>query len=574
LPNNWSGFGSGAEDEKPYDWAVVFVHGIGHPAAGATMRRFGEPFGTFAAAQFNGPSTRLEPHPDGWRLTLDDGTQIRRWLLIELRWADLVVPVRYSALLRWLVLVAPWILHSDALSWSTRRPRRPKPRFRQRMWRSTLRWLTVGVYALLWAVVRSLSLLLLGVVAQLVLTVVGLVGLLPVLRPVVRRAQRLLVTTVGDSYAFVQDRRTWSLIQERLQAAIADGSRQADYVAVVTHSQGTAVMHRTLVEADRGEQPSAWLSLGSGLQKLSELQAIGTSALLGWALTRFAGVVAIVATIPGWERIVDPTTGADTFSDPLGYALVVALALLYAPLPHVRRLRRRVEARLRAPLSSSSMRWIDLYTRYDPVPAGPLPGASNDLHGNPVSLEVHNLGSYLRDHSAYPDNHEEVNATLFGLLCEGSRLGYSAPERRARVAIRRALWLLTSATAVALAAGLIRLVPSPVAVVLGAPLFAFLSIKVFLGSWARWNRRAAAASLRGHVAEFGRARLILAGLWILVSSIGGLAGTELAGGARTTAALAVAMIVVGIGWLPVLVVRLGRARQAGAHVPIPPPEVP
>ncbi len=545
---------SGSEAAGRYDRAVLFVHGIGQPAAGATVQRFGLPFAEYAAARAGGPKTRLEPVADGWRLTLDDGERVRRWLLIELRWADLVPPAPYSRLLAWLLLAAPWILHSDALSWSSRRPARPPPSAAKRLWRITIRWWAFDVYRLLWAVARSMSLLALGLIAQVVLTVIGLLGLLPVLRPAVRKLQRALTRTVGDSFVFVHDDLTWSRIEDRLIRAVAAGASRADRLVVLTHSQGTAVMHRALTGVAMDGRVSTWLSLGSGLQKLAELNRVGTRSLIAWATVRLIAVAAIAATVPGWERVVNPGTGEAEVSSPLGAAVLVALVLLYAPLAQVRRVRRGVADRVASAAATSRLRWVDLYTRYDPVPAGPLPGASADWRTNPVSVEVHNLGSYLHDHSAYAGNHEEVNATLFDVLADRRPPSVSGPAatlRRDRVALRRPLWLLTAGMTLAATSGVVRVLPTVPAALTGFAVAAAVSALVVQRPWLRWNETAARAALLGlpDAVRFGRGALGLTIGWAMTTFVAGLAGVEAGGGTRSTvAAFAVAAIVVGAGW--------------------------
>jgi hypothetical protein len=132
-----------------------------------------------------------------WRLTLDDGLSTRRWLLTEIHWSDIVAGPSYRQLLRWMVLVVPWVLHADALLWSQRRP--PKPR--RRWWWALVYYFQVWPWRLLVAFARGMPLLIGGLVAQLILTVVGIVGLIPVLRGPARRMQRTLIGSVGDSYA-------------------------------------------------------------------------------------------------------------------------------------------------------------------------------------------------------------------------------------------------------------------------------------------------------------------------------------------------------------------------------------
>src|SRR5215207_7094794 len=125
-------------------------------------------------------------------------------------------------------------------------------------------------------------LLMSGVVAQFVLTVGGLIGLVPALRGPARWLQRLLVGSVGDSFAYLYDEATWRRIERRLVDTIEYVRPRAQRVAVVSHSQGTAVVHRTLAAGRSPDLVATWISLGSRLQKLIALREATTQALVGW----------------------------------------------------------------------------------------------------------------------------------------------------------------------------------------------------------------------------------------------------------------------------------------------------
>jgi hypothetical protein len=506
--------------DRRSDWVVVFVHGIGSREPGATLQRFASALVDYALAR-HGPGSRVERGEDGWVVHLMDGADVRRWRLVEVHWDDVVAPPTYRRLLRWLVLVAPWMLHADALLWSQRRPRTPR--------RAPLAWwLTIGLSVwwmrLLLGFLRGMALLTAGAVAQLVLSIIGLIGLVPALRAPARWVQRRLVGSVGDSFAYLYDAGTWSRIEQRLVDRVAAASSEADRVAVVTHSQGTAVMHRALANGSMPNVVMAWVSLGSGLQKLAALQVLTTRALVGWAVLRVAALGFFFASIPFWEYASDPATGELELSQLVVSVLMVTIIALSAPYPGIRRLKTAVERVVVAPLPAYKLRWLDLYSFHDPVPGGPMPGSNGPTPTwRPTSREVFNEGSYRRDHNAYTGNVEHVIAPIHDLLAPtdvDALVARHVVERRVRrVRARTPLCVLMVATGLALATPVIRIAPWPaggVAVVAAV----WLSTVILDSTWKRWNKQdTALAATRPGPASPVHSTVGVIAAWSVVASI-------------------------------------------------------
>jgi hypothetical protein len=396
-----------------------------------------------------------------------------------------------------MVLVAPWVLHADALLWSQRRPRTP----RGRSWQAAIYYLFWWQWKLLWAFIRGMLLLVAGVAAQLALTVIGVVGLLPALRGPARWVQRALVGSVGDSFAYLYDESTWRRIEQRLSDTIEYVSPRVHRIAVVTHSQGTAVLHRALVERQMPDRVAAWVSLGSGLQKLISLRETRTRTLVGWAALRAVALGFFLASMPFWSMVTDPATGEDAPSAITVGALTVGVAALVAPYFNIKRARRRVARIVREPLQHYRLRWLDLYSFHDPVPGGPIPGSSGAADEHPIaSVEVYNEGSFFRDHSAYIDNVEEVVRRIHDLLePPQSRDPVAARqlvERRGRrVRLRRSLWALGICTTCALSVPGVRFAPWTALEVAAVALAGVLSYLVLEGAWRAWNTKATAMTV-------------------------------------------------------------------------------
>jgi hypothetical protein len=430
-------------------------------------------------------------------MTLVDGLSTRRWLLTEIHWADVVAAPSYRQLLRWMVLVVPWVLHTDALLWSQRRP--PKPR--RRWWWAVVYYFQVWPWRLLVAFARGLLLLIGGLVVQLILTVVGIVGLIPVLRGPARRLQRMLIGSVGDSYAYLFDEATWWRIEQRLVSTMERMHSRADRIIVVTHSQGTAVMHRAVSARRIPENTVTWVSLGSGLQKLLALHVTRTRTLVAWAAFRLLTVGVFLASVPFWAMETDPKTGKNVTTDFTTFALMLGVLALLGPLRMVRQQRSKMTRAIRSPLLYNRLRWLDLYSFHDPVPGGPIPGTTGDEAERPIaSLRVHNEGSFLRDHSGYIDNVEEVVRRIHDILGPTRTVEPFAArqliERRARrVRLRRPIWWLAAGTTCALAAPIARVAPWNTLDLAAIAVSAAVTLFLLDRTWRRWNRKATASTM-------------------------------------------------------------------------------
>jgi hypothetical protein len=517
--------------DEPADWAIIFVHGIGQQEPGSTLARFGQPLVEYARAN-SGSACGLDAAQDAWHLTLADGRLTRDWVLLELHWDDLVTPPSYRQLLRWMVLVVPWILHSDALLGSHRRPSRKRD---TRSWSTTiLRWYLYGMFIwggkLMWTFLRGMALLLAGVVAQLFLTVVGVLGLIPALRGPARWAQRALIGSVGDSFAYLYDEATWTRIERRLVDTVQAVNPHVHRIAVVTHSQGTAVMHRALADGRMPDRVAIWVSLGSGLQKLAGLRETNARTLAFWAVLRGVALAFVLASMPFWGTVTDPETGEEIATDLTAVALIVGVAILVAPIRSVRRVQRESARLLREPLGHYHLRWLDLYTFHDPVPGGPIPGTSGEANEQPVaSVEVYNEGSFLRDHSAYFENPEHVVARVYDLLEPPCTLdpfvARQLVERRARrVRLRRVLSLLVVGTTFGVSAPVVRVAPWPLVDIVGLAAAGLLSHVVVTRAWRRWNSEATAQALvdPGGRTPLSRVAWILGGWTVLALLMLGL----------------------------------------------------
>jgi hypothetical protein len=549
--------------EEPYlgplhDVGVLFVHGIGQSKEGDTLARFGEslrtavaaraaPAGNAAAASVAIDAAWLatpgEGNPCRAELTIDNVRSQRtgprapasmnsRWLLAEAWWAAQFPPPGFSDVAFWATSVLPGTL----LAHMDRRLRRAGYAVAERLRsispvRGLLaipRWVAEWAYVLL-----ALAGLPLLIAAVMLLILAGLLP--PPLNRLASGLQRMLSATVGDSYAFKQNRIKGAAIRRTVLERLEWLAARCRKVVVVAHSQGAAIAHEAL------RQPltapcDVFISCGSGLQKLTEIErdvqdaggarpklwaaALGavvasasllTLLLHPWGTTAVVGIDALGAAVglgifyvlallvtaelsfevfqapakrPGAARtlpwnayagLLVGLPGVATLWLHRGHAAAaaqlgaLALALTFGllMLHGGYRAWQRARGRFQRPMEQwqrdqedyrryyeltnrQQMRWMDFYTRYDPVPNGALmdflsppqddgPARSQEL--TLESYEVHNLGSAILDHTTYfharDDFMQRVARTLLRTAGIGARPVNAGRAATGRAATRR-----------------------------------------------------------------------------------------------------------------------------------------
>lgn len=516
---------------KPYlgqlhELGVLFVHGIGQSKQGETLARFGEPLRAAIAELAQpasvpgaaaGQSTQVKvdaawlspPHPDDpcrAELQIENVQALRRrgpaissrWLLAEAWWAAQFPPPSFSEIAIWATSALPGTL----LSHVDRRLRRAgyaiaggwKSDSPWKGWLRTPRWFLEWAYILL-------ALAALPVVVVILLLLIA-AGLLPApFNQIASVLQRALASTIGDSYAFKQNRIKEGAIRrcvlERLEWLAARCRR----VVVLAHSQGAAIAHQVL-RAPLSAPCDVFVSCGSGLAKLTDIERDEKDLQQARPKLWLALGGAILSSASMFALVLDSWRGVHANSiDPLGMAIVLSIFPLFAiatlaelssevfappagagaavqaaPTVHARtyavmsvgvpcvlgglllwsglalthavpltalslgmtvglaffhggyRAWQRARSRFLVPMTQWQheqddyrdyyeftnrlhMRWLDLFTRHDPVPNGAL----MDEFRPPAleSFEVCNLGSTLFDHTTYFSAPDALHPTRF-----------------------------------------------------------------------------------------------------------------------------------------------------------------
>jgi hypothetical protein len=180
-------------------------------------------------------------------------------------------------------------------------------------------------------------------------------------------------------------------------------------VAVVAHSQGTAIAHAALVSGPfTKEQVPLFITFGNGLKKLNLLKA----GLDHKGSSFFAGLLISLATLSVVTGLV---AIAMTHGDIWAWAVLLLGAPLFAGLS-ILPLRKKVDPLEleEGVLDETGAVWFDFYAESDPVPEGSLKFKGP----TPIrqSRKISNLGSVLRDHLTYCSNPEMFVSNVAKLL--------------------------------------------------------------------------------------------------------------------------------------------------------------
>jgi hypothetical protein len=291
---------------KPPDVGVLFVHGMGDQQRADTLVQFGEALQRWLErwlpASDGRPSVRItraelsataEPRPARAELRITTPSIDSTWILAESWWAESFRAPSYADLWRWSIEVVPVAVAEHFVR-----------RFRLATWpyRKPLAWLLAGV------AIAMLPLLTVVMVTSLV------IGVLPIarLRTAILRVQKMLLGTVGDSYALLES----SIRDAAMSFCVERDLRWLQTVAaktvVVAHSQGAAVTHAALQASN--VRPNLLFTFGSGLRKLLVLDVIrGSDRFIVWLPPLGLFLMAIGSWL-GYRLVVDPTLRVDVWA--------------------------------------------------------------------------------------------------------------------------------------------------------------------------------------------------------------------------------------------------------------------
>jgi hypothetical protein len=401
------------------DVGVLFVHGIGHHEAGSTLRHMGGGLATYVQQRLSldpnaevriGEQAAVRGESAGTLNIVIRASDGRKtvWRLSEARWDGSFDEPSIGEVVRWGLVVAPWVLHREAFRWWARR--RPI-----RVRRLLLRLLT-GLLAFF---TRFIAFTLAAIALQ-VFVLFALAFLW--IRPVRRVLDAILVRTVGDAYRFVDDPDSLNAMSKIVADELQRLSSRCRKVMVVAHSQGVAVAQGALELRRPPPNFERLVTLGAGLMKLHALQELRyrSGFLAFWTVMRLVLVVLVFSV----GQTVGETTGPANLD---GAAL---LLLLFAPMRGVPRGQRRIRARIaKTPGFGNQWTWLDLWSTRDLVPDGSLRMDGDGGERAVISLQVDNSASWINDHVTYLSNPGQVLPLVYGVAAHLAGLSDSTLVR-------------------------------------------------------------------------------------------------------------------------------------------------
>lgn len=493
-----------SQGSTQHDLGVLFVHGIGSPRYADTLLSCGEPFLATLTQWAEGagePAWRISPRAAVLRppaSSEDDPAwssvdfvdaedrQIKSWLLAESWWSTAFAPPSYGRLASWTSQIAPWAVafwarrqFGSALTSMTVGVVRDYERLKAGQWGPLARLIAVGLSY--WRIIKLLVRVLLFLLALLlipfliaIVLLLLLIGLLPIpqLRSFIRNVQSRLTNSIGDSFVLVSSPMQAAAIKTRVEQSLLWLTERAKRVVVVAHSQGAAIAHRVIRNLPVNKHPRLFVSLGSGLKQLTEIEHVQGSGRRWYPLVPSVGLVLLTLSMPAIYRIavgapgVETTVGRLTLwaymavlgmllaqvisqkEHPLGvfsFQLIVAVLVPIAAFAPGERFAGWVafsglallvfgigrfdptgisEAELSLP---DEIRWLDYYSTHDPVPNGALLDDPLD-HYMLESFEVYNRASVLSDHVVYWANPEGFVLPAALAVAEASELADASTD--------------------------------------------------------------------------------------------------------------------------------------------------
>ena len=427
--------------ETKCELGVLFIHGIGYQKRGETLLAFGEPLCRWFEASLDASieirQATLDSDPDDGAapahvdISLWYAGRPRECVLAESCWAGSFPTPAFGDVARWALLALPWTLAAQLA-------RRFRPAMGEQggMLRHYPRFAVDAVV--------SFATFFLGACLELVVLALLALSVIPVsgLRDFILRLQMRIAGLIGDSYALLDSPIRSAAIVEKVRRDLEWLSRRTDRIAIVAHSQGAAVAHKLIAQLFRERSASApgatgeprrhlldavalYFSFGSGLGKLHDIQqafrAGGNTLRLGFGL--MAAVLVLPVLLP-----VALLTGRGP-SLLLGFAFMLSFVAFLAIVVIVAyRNRSSEDDRKELELSCfrlltlpaldrtpdhGTIRWVDCYSSWDPVPSGPLRGGESSWID---SRRISNGGGLLFDHVTYWRNRDEFVRLLVAEL--------------------------------------------------------------------------------------------------------------------------------------------------------------
>jgi hypothetical protein len=447
------------------------------------------------------------------------------WLLAESHWAESFPPPDFVRVAVWSMKVVPWVLASFVgrqirLTWAALRKLDHKSSLARRI---------ALDFKLMSLVPLGLAASPFIVIAELLLLCLLLLSLLPIpaLRNYLRWLHSKIAAIIGDSFIFTSSSMRCAAVVGHVVSDLKWLEQRCEKMVILAHSQGAAVAYLTLQSYLPGNLRSL-VTFGSGLLKLDQLSRMndprnpGSETILGFLAFHACGPLLGILTV-SLGLVKGPGYGAWYIVFMAALALFVALLFLVGAM---------IEdtGKLQAwglSLKARGIKWCDFYASADPVPNGPLVIARGRATENqpPITMEVHNQGSAISDHTSYHSNSDEfVSAVATAISRHAqSRIPLHAlqpsDERRIEFAAQKRAWrvgVLNVQRWILLVAGLALLADAELVSKIGTLTH---SLWTHVSSWSGQVLNLAGSDKRPALSDFALGMACLLGILYLISRL-------------------------------------------------------
>lgn len=467
----------GLPRKLPYDLGVLLVHGIGEQQRGDTLTEAGdlllewlarraEATGSAAGVDLNlmDVVSRQASRDDiaGAHALIritppTDGGPPANWVVAESFWADVFRPATFTELASWGVFIGPWAFAAQVRG------------IIQRMETAAQvpTWLRSALLPIIWVVAGAMFLLAAFVGLAVTVLALALVILaftsVPFLADFARSAQRTLANGVGDAYVLTRSPIRFGAMSSQVRSDLEDLCRESRAVAVIAHSQGSAVAWHAikhgltdnpLADSPVAEHLKLFLTYGQAVRKLTFMRLIAEMSLTQHGIVASLGAGFALFAVAEYFVVGPGILMAITVL----LAIVAEALLVTRAIPAWRQSGTKIQADWdKVHAAAPGLEWLDLWASADPVPGGPL-----DLDRRPISTyKIRNLASSILDHVVYWKNGTEFLAVVVTRLFQlgGPRqyafeltdpvLLVSVMRRHARVLLLLAMRVLLAGAAAA-----------------------------------------------------------------------------------------------------------------------------
>jgi hypothetical protein len=367
------------------------------------------------------------------RITPPEGAgKVVHWVVAEAWWAEVFRAATFQEMLGWVLTIGPWIFASEVADIMRRLEIGKAVPLPLRLVLIPVT-LAMGLVMMLGAAILGFAVTLLAA-AVFVLTVINV----PFLSDAAAGFQRTLASEFGDAYVLTRSPVRFGAMASSVRANLRNLREQCQEVAIVAHSQGTAVawfalLHELLDEPPASEVPiematafssqmppdpptseakprapiGLFVTYGQALRKLSFALhlARGSETIRGQAWLALGSTVLAGAAIVAFLVSGNPLIGVLVALAAIGAEAVLldsASKAWAASAEHIEQDWRDVLRK------EPHLEWLDLWASADPATVGPL-----NIRGRRVrSFKIRNLSSIVADHDVYWRNTTEFLAIL------------------------------------------------------------------------------------------------------------------------------------------------------------------